>query len=84
MSDAEVSQGWQQEQSKRVSTYKPQKPEIPNDNRCAPGDTVCTSKTPPPPPGSLNEHFRSASVYPMEWIGVMVAASIVFLLITRR
>jgi hypothetical protein len=84
MSAAEVAQGWQKEQSNRVGTYKPQKPEIPNDNRCAPGDTVCTSKTPPPPAGSLNEPFRSPVKYPMEWIGVMVAASIVFLLLTRR
>jgi hypothetical protein len=85
MSAAEVAQGWHKEQSNRVGAYKPKKPEMPNDNRCAQGDTVCTDRIPSPPSGSVNEPFRSASTdYPLEWIGVMVAASIVFLLLTRR
>jgi hypothetical protein len=80
----EQAAAWQQEQSQRVSTFKPKKPQMPNDRRCAKGDTLCKSKIPPHPPGTLNEPFLPNSGYPVEWIAVMVAASAVFLLLTLR
>jgi len=80
MSAANVSASWQKEQSNRVAIYKPQRPAMPNDNRCATGDAVCNSRTPPPPPGSLNEGFSKQ--YPIEWIAVVAAAAVVFFVIT--
>jgi len=77
---AEVAANWQKEQSNRVTTYKPKKPEIPNDYRCPKGDDACTAKT---PPGSINEAFRSSTQYPTTWIALMAVTSIAFFLITR-
>jgi hypothetical protein len=77
---AEIAASWQREQAKRVSTYKPQNPEIPNDGMCA-GD--CTQSVPPPPAGSLNEPFTTRSDYPLEWLMVVGAVSVVFVILTR-
>ena len=82
MSVAETTAKWQKDQAHSVARYKPAKPEIPNDNRCPIGDTVCTGRT-PPPPGSINEGF-SPDQYPREWLLVLATAAIAFILLTRR
>ena len=80
MSAVETTAAWQNEQAKRVSAYTPPKPDIPNDGMCA-GD--CSQSVPPPPAGSLNEAFSVGSDYPLEWLMVVGAATLVFVVLTR-
>jgi len=78
----EITASWQKEQASRVTSYTPPKPEIPNDGMCA-GN--CSQAVPPPPAGSLNEPFTigSDSDYPLEWLMVVSAATLVFIVLTR-
>ena len=79
---AQAASDWQKEQVARVTAYKPARPEMPNDHRCATGDTECTAQTPPPPPGSTNEPFRSQTRYPTEWLALMAVASVAYVILT--
>ena len=83
MSAAEFTAKWQKDQAHSVARFKPAKPEIPTDNRCPAGDTVCTDRTPPPPPGSINEGYSNPG-HPRDWLLVMATAAIAFILLTRR
>ena len=83
MSYAQQSVDWHEEQKSRVTTYKPKKPEMPNNQRCSGGDDFCKSQTPPPPSGSMNESFGIQQHYPTEWIALLLAASVAFVLLTR-
>jgi hypothetical protein len=75
---AAASSRWHMEQKERVSTYQPTKPEMPNDHRCAEGDTFCKNQIPPPPV----EHF-SGNAYSSDWIAVMCVAVFAFVIATR-
>lgn len=78
MSIAERSQKSQDEQSHRVRSYKPDKPEIPTDGRCA--DAACNAQMPPHPTGSLNEPFRGSQSW--GWLTTLGAATLLFALLT--
>jgi len=78
---AEVAVNWHKEQSARVTTYKPKKPEMPNDYRCPKGDDACVANTPTLP--GLIEPFRPSTQYPTTWLTLMATVSVAFFLLTR-
>ena len=77
---AERSQKTQEEQASRVCQFKPAKPEIATDGRCA--DAACEAQMPPHPPGTLNESFRSRSRNSSRWLATLGAAALLFTLLT--
>jgi len=79
MSIAERSQKSQDEQSHRVRSYKPDKPEIPTDGRCA--DATCNAQMPPHPTGSFNEQFTNVDAS-WTWLATVTSATALFALIT--
>lgn len=80
MSAAETN-AWLTQQKAQVSAYKPQRPEMPNTYMCAQGDTACKSRTPPPPPGSINEPFVPYG-FVHAWPAVLFVASVAFVALT--
>lgn len=77
MSAAEMTNSWITNQKAQVSAYKPQRPDMPNTYMCAKGDTSCKGRTPPPPPGSLNEPFVPYG-FVCVWPAVLFFASVAF------
>ncbi len=68
---------WHREQSERVSSYKPARPEISGDHGCAGECTISV----PPPPG--REGFASAQMtITPAWYGVMSLTVILYSLLT--
>lgn len=77
----------QTQQANKTAIYKPwdaSAPAIPTDGACPPGDKECEARTPPPPPGSVEEFSNYAINYDCPWtttaiavvlIGVIVAFS---------
>ena len=82
MSAAEMTNSWITKQKAQVSAYTPQKPEMPNSYMCAQGDTVCKGRTPPLPPGSINEPFVPYVVAGYVWPAVMFVVSVAFVVLT--
>jgi hypothetical protein len=78
---------WHNEQTKKVTTHPPFKPEIPQDNRCPGG--VCS--TPPPSVPSGTESFAPAPAsqtqsqsLPLTWYATLATAAALFVFLTRR
>lgn len=69
----------QQNQSDKVLSFHPAKPEIPSNGLCA--DATCEANTPAPPPGTLNEPFSTGSVS-VSWLTVVAVVSALFFVIT--
>jgi hypothetical protein len=67
----------QQNQSDKVLSFHPAKPEIPSNGLCA--DAACEANTPPPPPGT--EPFSTGPVS-VSWLTVVAVASVLFFVIT--
>jgi hypothetical protein len=70
---------WNKNQQARVQSYKPQKPELPTDFACPPGQ--CTTEPPPPPAGI--EAYTNLLQERYTWPLIISTASIIFILLTH-
>ena len=84
MSAAEVAYNWQQDQTNAIATYKPKKPEMPNDYVCA----DCETPSLPPgtsvivPEAARTESFQNYGLASLDhWLIVFSAVSVAFVLI---
>jgi len=74
---ANIASSLQKEQSGRLTSYKPKKQEIPSDYRSA-----IHAQNTPPPPGK--EAFTMPTPWFSNWLLVVGAASVAFVLLTTR
>jgi len=69
MSAAAAATAWHRDQRARVAGFKPSRPEMPGEHRCAPS---CTEPPPPLPPG-ISEDFWVAT--PQDGIATWIVVS---------
>lgn len=69
---------WNKSQKARVQSYRPEKPELPTDFACPPGQ--CTIQPPAPPVKSTEGFTVSLS---SSWLSVVGSAVVMFVIITR-
>lgn len=66
---------WNKNQQARVQSYKPQRPELPTDFACPPGQ--CTTPPPPPPIEGFDSQMSN------QWLSTIMFTSILFIIITH-